>query len=170
MYTSTVQYGPLSANAALLSPNPLSPSAPSPPSLGCPALPPPGLSQGYSMECWRSSSQKDRTTSFFRPILSTLSASRNPILTPLSGFLDSLRYDRTHSRSGILCPGAMHASGGVVIFVRQGQSFSELCTSSLSLLDPFSDYVGINIFLDHSSSRSFLPCIRPPYLFLPDGW
>ena len=50
----------------------------------------------------------------------------------------------------------MHASGGVVIFVRQGLSFSELSTSSLSLLDPYSDYVGINISLDNSSSLSFL--------------
>ena len=37
-----------------------------------------------------------------------------------------LRSDRTHSRSGILSSDASHASGGVVIFVRQGLSFSEL--------------------------------------------
>ena len=35
-------------------------------------------------------------------------------------------------------------------------SFSELTTSSLSLLDPYSDYVGINISLNNSSSVSFL--------------
>ena len=40
-------------------------------------------------------------------------------------------FDRTHSRSGILSPDHMHASGGVVIFVRQSLSFSELSTSSL---------------------------------------
>ena len=50
----------------------------------------------------------------------------------------------------------MHVSGGVVIFVRQGLSFSELSISSLSSLDPYSDYVGINISLNNSSSLSFL--------------
>ena len=94
---------------------------------------------------------------FSRPTLSTLSASKNPILIhlPLSGF-SSLRSDHTHSQSGILSPDAMHASDGVVTFVRQGLSFSELSTSSLSLLDPYSDYVGVNISLNNSSSLSFL--------------
>ena len=59
----------------------------------------------------------------------------------------------------------MHASGGVVIFVRQGLSFSELSTTSLSLLDPYSDYVGVNIFLNKSSSVSFLNVYAP--LFAP---
>ena len=45
----------------------------------------------------------------------------------ISGF-SALRSDRTHSRSGILSPDATHASGGIVIFVRQGLSFSELST------------------------------------------
>ena len=74
-----------------------------------------------------------------------------------------LRSDRTHSRSGILSPDATHASGGVVIFVRQGLSFSELSTSSLSSLDPYSDdYVGVNISLNNSSSVSFLNVYAPP--------
>ena len=51
--------------------------------------------------------------------------------------------DRTHSLSGILSPDATHASG-VVIFIRQGLSFSELSTSSLSSHDSYSDYVGVN--------------------------
>ena len=68
----------------------------------------------------------------------------------------ALRSDRTHSRSGILSPDATHASGGIVIFVRQGLSFSELSTFSLSSLNPYSDYVGVNISLDNSSSVSFL--------------
>ena len=46
--------------------------------------------------------------------------------------ISTLRSDRTHSRSAILSPDTTHASGGVVIFVRQGLSFSELSTSSLS--------------------------------------
>ena len=48
----------------------------------------------------------------------------------IPGF-SALGPDRTHSRSGILSPDHMHASGGVVIFVRQSLSFSELSTSSL---------------------------------------
>ena len=40
-----------------------------------------------------------------------------------------LRSDRTHSRSGILSPYSTHASGGVIIFVRQGYL-------SLNLLPP----------------------------------
>ena len=55
----------------------------------------------------------------------------------------------------------MHASGGVVIFVRQGLS-SELSTSCLSSLDPYSDYVGINISLNNSSLLSFLNVYAPP--------
>ena len=78
----------------------------------------------------------------------------------------ALHSDHTHSRSGILSFDTTHASGGVVAFVRQGLSFSELSTSSLSSLDPYSDYVGINISLNNSSSLSFLnvyaPLIVPP--------
>ena len=72
-----------------------------------------------------------------------------------------MRCDRTHSRSGILSSDTTHASGGVVIFIRQGLSFSELSTSSLSSLDPYSDYVGINISLNNSSSLSFLNVYAP---------
>ena len=104
---------------------------------------------------------------FFHPILVTLSASRNPILTdlPLSGFQDSLRSDRTYSRSGILSRDATRATGGVIIFVRQSLSFSELSTSSLSSLDPYSDYVGVNISLNNFSSLSFLN-VRVPLFAL----
>ena len=78
----------------------------------------------------------------------------------ISGF-SALRSDRTHSRSGILSSDTTHASGGVVIFVRKGLSFSELSTSSLSSLDPYSDHVGINISLNNSSSLSFLNVYVP---------
>ena len=54
--------------------------------------------------------------------------------------LSALRSDRTHSRSGILSPVATHASGSVIIFVRQGLSFSEFFTSSLSSLDTYCKY------------------------------
>ena len=103
---------------------------------------------------------------FFRPILSTLSVFRNPILNSSSSFqipgFSALRSDPTHSRSDIFYGDATHASGGVIIFVRQGLSFSELSTSSLSSLDPYSDYVRINISLNNSSSLSFPNVYAPP--------
>ena len=78
----------------------------------------------------------------------------------ISGF-SALRSDHTHSRSGILSSDTTHASSGVIIFVRQGLSFSELSTTSLSSLDPYSDYVGVNISLNNSSSVSFLNVYAP---------
>ena len=79
----------------------------------------------------------------------------------IPGF-SALHSDRTHSRSGILSRDATHASGGVIIFVKQGLSFSELSTSSLSSLDPYSDYVGINVSLNNCSSLFFLNVYAPP--------
>ena len=111
MYTSTVQSSPASANAAL-SPHPRlqtsyppsahlisSPSAPPPPSLapGFPSAPPastpPLTLSGFlngMLEVFKPEALNYST--FFRPILSTLSAFRNPILTLflLSGFPASL--------------------------------------------------------------------------------
>ena len=81
---------------------------------------------------------------------------------PILGFT-ALRSDRTHSRSAILSFDATHASGSVIIFVKQGQSFSELSTFSLSSLDPYSDYVGINISLNNSSLLSFLNVYAPQF-------
>ena len=52
----------------------------------------------------------------------------------IPGF-SSLGSDLTYSRSGILSPDDPHASGGLIIFVRQGISFSELSTSSFFSLD-----------------------------------
>ena len=77
--------------------------------------------------------------------------------------LSALRFDYTHSRSGILFRDATHASGGVIIFVRQGLSFSELSTSSLFSLGPYYDYVGVNISLNNSSSLLFLNVYAPPH-------
>ena len=57
----------------------------------------------------------------------------------------ALRSDRTHSRSGIFSTDVPDASGGVIIFVKQSLFSSELSTSSLSLLGPYSDYVEVNI-------------------------
>ena len=102
---------------------------------------------------------------FPRPTLSTLSAFRNPILAhlPLSGFLNSLLCVLIALTPGLAFSllNATHARGSVVIFVRQGLSFSELSTTSLSSLDSYSDYVGINISLSNSSSMSFLNVYAP---------
>ena len=111
MYTSTVQSGLPSANASHL-PHPRaqtsyppsahfisSPSASSPPSLAsaCPSAPPassPTLTLSGFFNGMLAVFEPGALNyfTFFRPILSTLSASRNPILTPLplSGLLDSL--------------------------------------------------------------------------------
>ena len=78
-----------------------------------------------------------------------------------------LHSDHTRFRSGILSPDTTHASGGVFIFVRQGLFFSELSTSSLSSLDPCSDYLGVNISLNNSL-LSFLNVYTP--LFAPPRW
>ena len=55
----------------------------------------------------------------------------------------------------------MHANSGVIIFVRQGLSFSKLFTSSLSSIDPYSDYVGVNISLTTLPHCHFLMCTLP---------
>ena len=73
----------------------------------------------------------------------------------------ALRSDDTHSRSGIFSTNVTDASGGVIIFVRQGLFFFKLSTSSLSLLDPYSDYIEVNISLSDSSSLSFLSAYAP---------
>ena len=81
----------------------------------------------------------------------------------------TLRSNCTHSGSGIFSTNIFsytfsfftHASGGVNIFVRQSLSFSELSTSFLFSLDPYSNYVGINISLNESSSLSFFNVYAP---------
>ena len=79
----------------------------------------------------------------------------------IPGF-SALRSHGTHSRSGIFSTDVTDASGGVIIFVRQGLSFSELCISSLFSLGPYSDCVEVNISLNNFSSLSFLNVYAPP--------
>ena len=79
----------------------------------------------------------------------------------IPGF-SALRSHGTHSRSGIFSTDVADASSGVIIFVKQGLSFSELSTFSLSWLDPYSDYVEVNISLNNFSSLSFLNVYAPP--------
>ena len=83
----------------------------------------------------------------------------------IPGF-SALRFDGTHFRSGIFSTDVTDASGGVIIFVRQGLFFYELSTSSLSLLDLYSDYVEVNISLNNSSSLPFLNVYVPLFALL----
>ena len=62
---------------------------------------------------------------------------------------------------GIFFTDATYASGGLIIFVKQGLSFSELINSSLSSLDPYFDYVEVNISPNDASSISFLNVYAP---------
>ena len=153
-----------------------SPSAPPPPSLA------PGFSSAPSASTpppdshrvlqWNAGGLRARSTELLHFLLShpvDLICIQESNLNSSSSFripgFSALRSDRTHSRSGILSSDTTHASSGVVISVRQGLSFFELSTSSLSSLDPYSDYVGINISLNNSSSLSFLNVYAP--LFAP---
>ena len=187
-YTSTVESGPSSANAALL-PHPCLQTSYPPSShliSPSPALPPPSLAPGYTSAPpasspppdslrvlqWNAGGLRARSTELLHFLSShpvDLICIQESNLNSSSSFQISgfsvLRSDRTHSQSGILSSDASHASGGVVIFVRQGLSFSELSTTSLSSLDPYSDYVGVNISLNKSSSVSFLNVYAP--LFTP---
>ena len=90
--------------------------------------------------------------SLFRLIPLILFVCRNLTLIYLpfsaSGF-SALRSDRTHFRRLIIL------------------SFSELSTSSLSSLDPYSNYFGVNISQNYSSSFSFLNVNAQPIRSFP---
>ena len=79
----------------------------------------------------------------------------------IPGF-SALQFHGTHFRSGIFSTNVADASGGVIVFVKQGLFFSELSISSLSLRGPYSDYVEVNISLNNFSSLSFLNVYAPP--------
>ena len=79
----------------------------------------------------------------------------------IPGF-SALQSHGTHSRSGIFSTDVADASGGVIIFFKQCLFFSDLSTSSLPSLGPYSDYVEVNISLNDSSSLSFLNVYAPP--------
>ena len=107
-------------------------------------------------------------STFSRPIPLTLSAFRNPLLThlPLSGFLDSLLCVLITPTPGLafslLIPRTLAAA--LSFFVRQGLSFLNFLPP-LSSLDPYSDYVGIDISLNNSSlsfPNVYAPLFAPP--------
>ena len=149
-----------------------SPSSPPPPSLApdFSSTPPSSTSLPDSLRVlqWNAGGLRARSTEllhFFSSHPVDLICIQESNLNSSSSFripgFSALRSDRTHSRSGILSSDTTHASGDVVIFVRKGLPFSELSTSSLSSLDPYSDYVGINVSLNNSSSVSFFNVYAP---------
>ena len=117
------------------------------------------------MECWGSPSQSTKLLHFISSHPVDLVYIQDSNLNLSSSFripgFSALRSDRTHSRSGIFSTDVADASGGVIIFVKQGLFFSELSIYSLSLLGPYSDYVEVNISLNDSSSLSFLNAYAP---------
>ena len=121
------------------------------------------------MECWGVRARSTELLHFISSHLVDLICMQEFNLNLSSSFripgFSALRSDRSHPRSGILSTDVIDASGGVIIFVRQGLSFSELSTSSLSWLDIYSDYVEVNISLYDSSSLSFFNVYAPPIRF-----
>ena len=100
-----------------------------------------------------------------------LSVFRNPTVThPYSfripGFY-ALQLDRTHSRTGILSFNDPHASDGIIIFARQGLSFSELSMFSLSSHGPYCELF-LALFLMYMLLLfAFLRRIAKPTPFSP---
>ena len=118
------------------------------------------------MECWGLQARSTKLLHFISSHLVDLIYIQESNLNLSSSFqipgFSALRSHATHSRSGIFSTDVADASGGVIIFVKQGLSFSEFSTSSLSSLEPYSDYVEVNISLNNFSSLSFLNVYVPP--------
>ena len=102
------------------------------------------------------------------PLISFVSRNLTLIYLSLSGSLVSLLCNPMASTPDLVFfpINATDASGCVIIFVRKGLSFSNLSTSSLSSLDPYSDYVEVNISLNDSSLLSFLMFMLPLFALL----
>ena len=106
---------------------------------------------------------------FSRPILSTLSASRNPILThlPLSRFLDSLLCVLIASTSGLAFSLLMPPTLAAALSLSSGRAypFLNFLPPLFLCLIPTLDYIGFNSSFNNSSSVSFLNVYAP--LFTP---
>ena len=189
LYISTVKHGPpqlMQHSHPTLAFKPIIPllpipSFPSTPPLAssCASTPPAPSPPPDSLRVlqWNASGLQARSTEllhslsshsvdFIRIQESNLNSSSSVQILGIS----ALRSDRTHYRSGILSSDATHASGGVIIFIRQGLSFSELSISSFSLRHPYFDYVEVNISLNNSSSLSFFNVYASPIRSSPsDG-
>ena len=122
------------------------------------------------MECWGSPGQEHKLLHFISSHFVDLIYIQDPNLNLSSSFqipgFSALRSDRTHFRSGIFSTDVADASGGVIIFVKQSLFSSELSTSSLSSLGPYSDYVEVNISPNDSSSLLFLNAYAPLFILL----
>ena len=185
-YTSTIQSGPsdFSANEApphhprLQTSCPSSAHFVSPPFgpfllsyvFGCSSIPPASSSFPDSLRVlqWNAGSPQARSAKlvFFissHSLYFFCIQESNLNLFPFSrlpGYA-ALRSDRTHSRSGTLTFDDPHFSGGIIIIVWQGLSFSELSTSFLALFDPYSDFVGVNILPNNSFLLFFIDVCVP---------
>ena len=110
---------------------------------------------------------------FFCPVLLTLSVSRNLISThlPLCGFLDSLLCDLIASTTGLAFSLVMSRTLAAASSFLLGKAYFFLkFLPLLSLLDPNSDFLGVNISLNNSYSVSFLNVYAPPIRSSPmDG-
>ena len=122
------------------------------------------------MECWGLCSRSTKLLHFISSHSVDLIYIQDSNLNLSSSFqipgFSALRSDRTHSRSGIFSTDVPDASGGVIIFVKQSLFSSELSTSSLSSLGPYSDYVEVNISPNDSSSLLFLNAYAPLFVLL----
>ena len=113
-------------------------------------------------------------STFFRPILSTSFAFRNPILThfPFSGFLDSLLCILIVPTPGLAFSLLIPLTPAVALSFSSGRAYLSLnfLLPLFLCLIPHSDYVGINISLNNSSSMSFLKVYALPIRSSPtDG-
>ena len=114
-----------------------------------------GVSEPGALNCY--------TLFHLIPLTSFVSTNLTLIYLPFSGSLDSLLCNPMAPTPDLVffSTNVTDAGGGVIIFVRYGLSFSKLSTSSLSSLDHYSDYVGVNISLNDFSSLSFLNVYAP---------
>ena len=144
-----------------------SPSAPAPTPYvsGCFFIPPASSSpppDSFRVLQWNAGGLRARSTEilhFILPHLFDLIYIQELNLNSPSSFwmpgFSSLQSDRTLSLSSILSPDVTNASGGV-IFSSNRAYLSLNFLTPLSLLDPYSHYVGVKTFLNKPSYLSFI--------------
>ena len=83
-----------------------------------------------------------------------ISRNQTSTLYSLSGSLDTLLCDIIAPAPSLALSFVITCTVAIVYYFRQSLSFSKLLTSSLSLLCPYSDYVGVKMLLKKLSSLS----------------